>query len=200
MFDELLREPGVVETVELRSPFGFMAFHGGSLENGTDDIAAEAARRSGASLYAVAQPDGLRWHIPSKLVTADRSPGLAAFLDHVDAVVAVHGFGRQGLFTTLLLGGQDRDRAAWLAGHLRRALPEYEVVDELDRIPEALRGLHPDNPVNRVPGGGVQLELPPRVRGIGPHWADHEGPGPTPHTEALIAGLTAAAESLAAAP
>ena len=195
MFDLLLQEPGVEETVALRSPFGFMAFHGGSLENGTDDIATEAARRAGASLYTVTQPDSLRWHIPSKLVTPDRSPALAAFLDHVDTVVAVHGFGRQGLFTTLLLGGQDRRRAAWLATHLRTTLPEYDVVDELDRIPEPLRGLHPDNPVNRVPGGGVQLELPPRVRGIGPFWDGHAGTGRRPHTEALIAGLAAAAAS-----
>ena len=30
--------------------------------------------------------------------------------------------------------------------------------------PRELRGVHPRNPVNQPPGGGVQLELPPRVR------------------------------------
>ena len=44
MFDELLAHPGVEESVELRSRFGFMAFHGGSLELGTDQIARAAAR------------------------------------------------------------------------------------------------------------------------------------------------------------
>ena len=34
-----------------------------------------------------------------------------------------------------------------------------------------------------------QLELPPRIRGLGPFWADHAGPGLVPHTQALIAGL-----------
>jgi phage replication-related protein YjqB (UPF0714/DUF867 family) len=31
-------------------------------------------------------------------------------------------------------------------------------------MPAHLRGMHPNNPVNRVASGGVQLELPPRVR------------------------------------
>lgn len=194
MFADLLAEPGVVETVELGSAFGFMAFHGGSLEVATDTIAAAAAERSGASLYTVAQPESLNWHVPSKLVDPAASEGLAAFLDHVDVVVAVHGFGREGMFTSLLLGGQDRDLAAWLAGALRPALPHYELVDDLDVIPAALRGLHPDNPVNRVRGGGVQLELPPRVRGLGPWW-DHPDRSDqrTSHRDALVEGLATAA-------
>ena len=31
--------------------------------------------------------------------------------------------------------------------------------------------------MNQLRGGGVQLELPPRVRGLGPVWADWNGPG-----------------------
>ena len=34
MFAELLAHPGVEEVVDLRGPFGFMAYHGGSLEEG----------------------------------------------------------------------------------------------------------------------------------------------------------------------
>ena len=75
MVADLLAEPGVVETVELGSAFGFMAFHGGSLEVATDTIAAAAAERSGASLYTVAQPEDLNWHVPSKLVDPAASPG-----------------------------------------------------------------------------------------------------------------------------
>ena len=40
----------------------------------------------------------------------------------------------------------------------------------------------PTNPVNLCRGGGVQIELPPRVRGASPMWWDWEGPGLTPHT------------------
>jgi phage replication-related protein YjqB (UPF0714/DUF867 family) len=165
MLDELLAHPGVEEACELRSRFGLVALHGGSLELGTDTIAAVAAERAGASLYAVRQPADLRWHVPSVRFDPAHSPALAGFLAHVEVALAVHGYGRAGMWTTLLLGGRNRA----LAGRLREALEDglgdgFTVVDELAQIPAGLRGLHPDNPVNLPRGGGVQLELPPRVR------------------------------------
>jgi phage replication-related protein YjqB (UPF0714/DUF867 family) len=195
VFDELMRHPGVQETVTLRSSFGFLAFHGGSLERMTDVIATEAARRAGASLYAVVQPPGLRWHIPSRLFSPDASPGLAAFVDHVDIAVALHGYGRAGRWTQLLLGGTNRALADHLHRHLAPALPDYEVIADLDRVPSELRGLHPDNPVNLPAGGGVQLELPPRVRGLTPQWQGWSGPGLAPPAEALVAALASAASA-----
>jgi phage replication-related protein YjqB (UPF0714/DUF867 family) len=193
-FAELLAHDGVEEDLELRSAFGFMAFHGGNLEVGTDLVAAAAATAAGASLYAVRQPDGLRWHVPSIEVTPDESPALAAFVDHVSVAVALHGYGREGMWTTLLLGGRNRELATHLAGHLRIALPGYEVVDDLDAVPPELRGVHRANPVNRCdPAGGVQLELPPRVRSRTPFWADLPEDEPIPHIADVVAGLAAAA-------
>jgi phage replication-related protein YjqB (UPF0714/DUF867 family) len=195
-FAELLAHDGVEEEVVLRSTFGFMAFHGGNLEEGTDTIAAAAAEASGASLYAVRQPEGLRWHIPSTQVTPDDSPALAAFLAHVDVVVAVHGYGRDGMWTTLLLGGRNRTLAAHLATHLRGGLPDYTVIDQLEDVPRELRGVHRANPVNRSPGGGVQLELPPRTRSrTVPMWADLPSDQPIPHGEAIVRSLAAAART-----
>ena len=190
---DLLDHPGVEEVLEMRGRFGFMAFHGGSLEERTDLVARTAAERSGASYYGVHQPAGLRQHVPSHRFTGDQSQSLAEFLDHVEVVITVHGYGRRGLFTTMLLGGGNRDLAAHVAPHLRRALPAYLVEDDIEQIPKELRGLHPKNPVNAPRNGGVQLELPPRVRGTSPLWWDWEGPHPTPHTAALIDGLVNAA-------
>jgi len=190
---DLLDHPGVEEVLEVRGRFGFMAFHGGSLEERTDLVARTAAERSGASYYGVHQPTGLRQHVPSHRFTGDQSQSLAEFLEHVDVVITVHGYGRRGLFTTMLLGGGNRDLAAHVAPHLRRALPAYLVEDDIEQIPKELRGLHPKNPVNAPRNGGVQLELPPRVRGTSPLWWDWEGPHPTPHTAALINGLVNAA-------
>jgi phage replication-related protein YjqB (UPF0714/DUF867 family) len=190
-FAALLAEPGVEEHSELRSRFGFMAYHGGALEVMTDVIARAAADASGASYYGVRQPDGMRHHLPSIRVRPAESPALAAFVDHVDVVVTIHGFGRRGLFTSLLLGGRNRQLAEHVAAHLRPALPAYDVVTDLDHIPSALRGLHSDNPVNLPTHGGVQIELPPRVRGSSPLWWDWER-GLTPHTAALVDALAAA--------
>jgi phage replication-related protein YjqB (UPF0714/DUF867 family) len=162
---DLLAHAGVEERCQLAGRFGLMAFHGGSLERGTDAIAAAAAERAGASLYTVTQPDGLRWHVPSVEFRPERSPALAAFVEHVEVAVAVHGYGRHGQWTTLLLGGRNRPLAAALGAAIRLALGDgFTVVDDLDVIPRELRGVHPRNPVNLPPGGGVQLELPPRVR------------------------------------
>lgn len=193
-FAELLALPEVDERCVHRSRFGFMAYHGGGLEEKTDVIASEAAERADASYYGVIHPPDWELHIPSIRVSPDHSSTLAAFLDHVDVVVTVHGFGRRSLMTSLLLGGRNRRLASHLAVHLRAALPAYDVVDDIDEIPDALRGVHPRNPVNLPRHGGVQIELPPRVRGSSPLWWDWEG-ALVPHTRALIDALAAAARS-----
>jgi phage replication-related protein YjqB (UPF0714/DUF867 family) len=167
MLDQLLATPGVQERCGLGSAFGFLALHGG-LEAGTAEIAQAAAVASNASIYAVVQPSDMRWHVPSHEFDPLQSDALVAFLEHVDVIVSVHGYG--GLrgdddrWITSLLGGSNRALAARLAGTLREALPGYHWIDDLDRIPSHLRGVHPDNPVNRARTGGVQIELPPRVR------------------------------------
>ncbi|MGB5757037.1 MAG: poly-gamma-glutamate hydrolase family protein [Acidimicrobiales bacterium] len=198
-FAELLTKPGVIEVSDLRSRFGFCAFHGGNLERVTEQIASEAAARSGSSFYGVLQPAGMRHHIPSKLVSPDESPRLKAFIEHCDVVVALHGYGRQGHFTSLLCGGANRDLAYHVAHHVRSALPAYRTIDEIEEIPKALRGLHPDNPCNLSSRGGVQLELPPRVRGLSPlarFWPAHCRESKRfPHVNHLIDGLVEAAAS-----
>jgi phage replication-related protein YjqB (UPF0714/DUF867 family) len=192
VFAELLAHPGVEEVCELRSTFGLMAFHGGNLEVGTDVIAERVAALAGASLYAVRQPSDLRWHIPSTAVQPSESAALARFLDHVQVVVAVHGYGREGFWTTLLLGGRNRSLATHLAGALRAAIePQgYDVIDALDDIPAPLRGVHRANPVNLPRDAGVQLELPPRIRGTTPLSKPE-------HTEALVEGLAEGVRSYA---
>ena len=184
MIEQLLAHEGVVETCELRAGFGFMALHGGSLERGTAEIARRAADACDASIYAVEQPEDLQWHIPSHLYDPVAAPRLGAFLDDVDVVVSVHGYGREGWWTRVLVGGANRDLASTTAATLRGHLEGFEVLDGIDTIPRELRGLHPDNPVNRSRRGGVQLELPLRVRGLGPH-------GRTEYVDALVGGLAA---------
>ena len=90
-FAEILAAPGVEEHCELRSGLGFMAYHGGNLEWLTDVIAERAAERSGASFYAVRQPEGMRRHLPSTRVRPAESPMLVAPLPTVVGQVADAG-------------------------------------------------------------------------------------------------------------
>ncbi len=198
MLDELLATSGVVEHCALRSPaVGFLAIHGG-LEAITFEIARAAAMRCGASLYAVVQPDDLQWHVPSHRYVVSQAPKLQAFCEHVDIAISLHGYGgvrgSDHRWTTALLGGARRDVASDLAAVLQEALGEhYHFVSELHSIPTAYRGVHPSNPVNCTRGGGVQIELPPRIRGSSPMWegADRNEAGFVPHTEQLVAALAA---------
>lgn len=189
----LLRTPGVTEDSVLRSRFGFLAIHGGGLEQMTDVIARRAADAADASLYVVRHPDSYPHHLASALYDPAESAKLAEFLDHVDVAVSLHGYGRIGRSTQLLAGGRHR----WLAEHLARhvTIPGYQVVTDLDAMPRELRGLHADNPVNRVRGGGTQLELSARVRGVSPRSGLPGDDGLSPATSALVQGLATAARS-----
>ncbi|WP_118915626.1 poly-gamma-glutamate hydrolase family protein [Mycobacterium shigaense] len=189
-FSELLAEPGVVEASRLRSRFGFLAIHGGGLEQLTDVIAERAAEAAGASVYTVRHPDRYPHHLSSMLFSPNESERLATFLDHVDVAVSLHGYGRIGRSTQLLAGGRNRVLADHLARHIR--VNGYQVVTDLAEIPRELRGLHPDNPVNLVRNGGTQLELPVRVRSLSPRSPLPGADGLSPVTTALVEGLAAA--------
>ena len=191
----LLAVGGVSEELELRSTVGVCALHGGGLERATEVVAREVAARTGSSLYALVQSDGSRRHLPSTRFTSGVSDRLDAFLDRVDTVMSIHGYGRHDDFWAVLVGGANRWLAHHVAGHLRGTLPEhYRVVDDVHAMPHTLRGMHPENPVNRPVGGGVQVELPPSIRWNRDHrdWSDHADTPRSEHLDLLIDGLAAA--------
>jgi phage replication-related protein YjqB (UPF0714/DUF867 family) len=198
MFRELLDHPDVTELCELRGRFGVMAYHGGNLERTTDAVAREVAERMGCSLYAVLQEPPHRVHVKSTAFDPAHSEHLAAFLEHVDVVIAIHGYGRESLWHHLLLGGRNRGLAEHLGRHLRARLPEpYRVLDDLDAIPPELRGQHPRNPVNLPRERGVQIELPPSIRWNRREngWSDHQGVSRAPDVDYLIEALCRAVGS-----
>jgi phage replication-related protein YjqB (UPF0714/DUF867 family) len=198
MLREFLARPEVTEQCEIRGHFGVMAYHGGNLERTTDAVASAVAGATGASYYGVLQDPPHRHHIASTAFDPVDSEALARFLDHVDVVLTIHGYGRRGLRQHLLLGGRNRALAGHFAAHLRRGLPSrYRVLDDLEAIPRELRGQHPRNPVNLPSEQGVQLELPPSLRWNWREWgwSDHEGVSRTPSVQRLIEALSEAIAS-----
>jgi phage replication-related protein YjqB (UPF0714/DUF867 family) len=193
---DLLAQPGVHEEVEIRGRFGFLAFHGGPVERVTSMIARMAAAASDSTFYSIDQPAERPLHLPSTRFSPDESPALATVLEHVDIVCTVHGYGREMDKQHLLLGGQNRDLAKAMGDRLVEHLPgKFKVITDLDEIPRELRGVHPQNPVNRPPNRGVQLELPPSPRwNWDAHdWADAEGLEPTSAVQGIIDALASTA-------
>jgi phage replication-related protein YjqB (UPF0714/DUF867 family) len=190
---ELLTLPNVHEKCVLRSTVGFMALHGGSQDRGTDQIASRAAEQAGASYYAIIQPAGLRVHLTSRRHNPDHSALLRAFLQHVDIAISVHGFGRDsfalwidpmrglviepygpamrgnqtGPLRGVIVGGRNAELLMAARQSLNDRFEGYHVADERVRL-----GFHPDNPVNLPSERGIQVELPPGLRGIGDYGED----------------------------
>ncbi|HEY2562170.1 MAG TPA: poly-gamma-glutamate hydrolase family protein [Acidimicrobiales bacterium] len=210
---ELLTLPGVTEECVLRSAVGFMALHGGSQDRGTDQIARRAAERAGASYYAIVQPAGLRVHLTSRRHDPDQSALLRGFLQHVDTAISVHGFGRDGFalwidperglvidpygpairgnqsgpLRGVIVGGRNAELLEAARQLLHDRFAGYRVADERVRL-----GFHPDNPVNLPSERGVQVELPPGLRGIGDF-----GELFAPHQDGVVTEVVAALVELA---
>jgi phage replication-related protein YjqB (UPF0714/DUF867 family) len=217
---ELLALPGVHEEYVVRSAVGFLALHGGSQDRGTDQIARRAAEQAGASYYAIIQPAGLRVHLTSRRHNPDQSVLLRAFLQHVDIAISVHGFGRDsfalwidperglviepygpamrgnqsGPLRGVIVGGRNAELLEAARQVLNDRFAGYHVADERVRL-----GFHPDNPVNLPSQGGVQVELPPGLRGIGDfgeHFAPRQDGVVTEVVAALVELANRATESL----
>jgi phage replication-related protein YjqB (UPF0714/DUF867 family) len=210
---ELLTMPGVREECILRSKVGFMALHGGSQDRGTDQIARRAAEQAGASYYAIVHPSGLRVHLTSRLHDPEHSAHLRVFLEHVEVAISVHGFGRDGFalwvdpaggliiepygpavrgrqtgpLRGIIVGGMNAHLLDEARELFHRHFPGYHVADERVRL-----GFHPDNPVNLPSAHGVQVELPPGLRGIGDF-----GETLVPRQDGLVSEVVAAFVELA---
>ena len=62
----------------------------------------------------------------------------------------------------VIVGGRNPDLLDAARRLLRDRFAGYHVADERVRL-----GFHPDNPVNLPSAAGIQIELPPGLRGIG---------------------------------
>lgn len=170
-------------TLHLGGPIGLLALHG-AVEGGTAELAREVATRTGATLLTFTQPTGPPRHIPS--IRMSPCTPLTAFLTHATLAISLHGHNRRSAPRTIYVGGSNRPAARVLATALTGS--PFTPITTLSDIPHPLRGLHPDNPVNRPRDGGVQLELPVQARTTHPVPTDPEVP-PGEVVEGIAAGV-----------
>jgi phage replication-related protein YjqB (UPF0714/DUF867 family) len=197
-FSDVLAGPGVRETVVLRGDLGLLAPHGSNMEDGTERIAAAVAERCGASLYSVTYPgtweEARTLHVSGVLIEPDATEALAAFTAHCRTVIAVHGYTREAMRHTALVGGRNAALAGLVAEELEARLPEPADVLAGAAVPAGLRGTSPQNLTNRFPEEGCQIELPPRLRVSYPSRIFWGGctPNENIYAEAVIDALSAA--------
>ncbi|MER7309249.1 poly-gamma-glutamate hydrolase family protein [Streptomyces griseoluteus] len=172
-------------TLRLGGPIGLLALHG-AVEGGTAELAREVATRTGATLLTFTQPTGPPQHIPS--IRMSPSTPLTAFLTHASLTISLHGHNRRSAPRTIYVGGSNRPAARVLATALAGWAPAFVPITTLSEIPNPLRGLHPDNPVNQTREGGVQLELPVLARTSHPVPTDPEVP-PREMADGIAAGV-----------
>jgi hypothetical protein len=130
----------------------------------------------------------MRIHIRSRCHDPAHSAALRRFLVHVEVGLSVHGFGRDsfrvavdpirgvlvepygprllhgqtGPLRGVIIGGRNAELLEQARRSLSARLAGYRVGSDRVRL-----GFHPANPVNLPRLAGVQIELPPALRGIG---------------------------------
>jgi phage replication-related protein YjqB (UPF0714/DUF867 family) len=157
--DLLAKERDYIEIdnrIDGRSRIAVLAPHAGEIEPFTGEIARAVAGKDHRFYgFAGKAPDGnARLHITS---TRFDEPGLRTVLSGARTAIAIHGASGDEDAVTLI-GGVNRT----LMDGIRKALEQagFAVMP----APSNLAGGDPRNVVNRVPEGGVQLELTRRLR------------------------------------
>jgi phage replication-related protein YjqB (UPF0714/DUF867 family) len=158
--DDLLRRErdfvAIEDRVHGRSEIAVLAPHAGGIEPFTGEIARAVAGRE-HRLYAFEGRDpesNGRFHVTS---TRFDEPRLRHVLDGARAAISIHGAAGEEEALTLI-GGVNRSLATAIKRSLERA--GFAVM----YAPAHLAATDPRNLVNRVPEGGVQLELTRRLR------------------------------------
>ncbi len=133
-------------------PILIIAPHGGLIEPGTSLIAdAIAGDRYWFYAFEGIMPSGnMRLHVSSNIFDEDR---FLAITSHVVWTLSIHGFGSPD--ETIFIGGRD----AVGCEEIGEILKEYGF-DAVTTCPQGIRGVNPDNVVNRNRSRtGVQMEI-----------------------------------------
>jgi phage replication-related protein YjqB (UPF0714/DUF867 family) len=159
--DELARREPAADfrfvLLDRRSPVTIVAPHGGRIEPGTSQVA-EAIAGQDWNLFAF---EGLKprgnsiLHITS---TRFRHPELERLLAGSSVGISVHGMAEPGL--RVEVGGLNARLVELIGRELSRA--RFDVCD----APPSRSARSPENFINRVAGGGIQIEISQELRAL----------------------------------
>jgi len=146
-----------------------LAYHA-KTEEGTGDVAEDISKNSNASLYVF---EGKR--VPSTKITPTNSEDLNRMVQEKRTAVSMHAYHKQGNYEkqgkkydykdTVFVSGQNSELAKKIATELEDSLGhEYHIETNPDYIPAHLKGMSKHNIANKFKEGGVQVEMPRKLR------------------------------------
>jgi phage replication-related protein YjqB (UPF0714/DUF867 family) len=171
-FQIALADPGMQEYSELHSNIGVMAFHGGAIEKGTEQIARCIADKTNSSFYIASgrkTSNNLSLHVTSTSILSTDSQKLSDFLFSVKTAISIHGHNRDD---KIYVGGLNKELRLKVALQLAKAFPG-RVVSDVSKMPNDLSATSEKNIVNAPIYKGVQIELPKSLR---PYDSDYDSP------------------------
>ncbi len=159
------RGVGFVEYARFAGGVAVLAVHGGGIEPGTEELAEYAAAETGCSLYVFSgrlEKGNSRLRRMSRSLFREEDSLRSRVIGQANAVISIHGHGRDA--NEIYAVGASEVLKGMFVELMAQRLPAFPVVTDPAKIPKGLAGLHPDNVVNLPAGGGLQLELPARLR------------------------------------
>lgn len=171
-FQIALADPGMQEYSELHSNIGIMAFHGGAIEKGTEQIARCIANKTNSSFYIASgrkPANNLILGIdPTNILQTD-SQKLSDFIFSVKTSVSILGHNRDD---KIYIGGLNKELRLKIALQLAKAFPG-RVVSDVSKMSNEFSAISEKNIVNAPIYKGVQINLPKSLR---PYDNDYDSP------------------------
>ena len=160
-FNEILKNKNVLEFYFAGKSPGIMAYHGGAIEKGTEQIARAIISHGFAGYIVSARARNNHWsfHVGSQHIKPNDSEKLRTFISCVDSAIAIDGQARDN---NIYVGGLNTELRCKIAEALSEEF--LGVVSDLKKIPSNLRGISKINIVNKPEYKGVQIELPKNLR------------------------------------
>ena len=138
-----------------------LAYHA-KTEAGTAEIAEAVHEKSPSSMYVF---KGNR--VASTKVTHTHSDKLKSLVKEAETAVSVHGYkNKKGVDNNVIyVSGQHGKLSSKIAKELQKNFGDnYHIETNPDYIPKHLQGKSDYNIVNKFEKGGVQIELPEKLR------------------------------------
>ena len=163
MINELLKHRFIKEYIWIKDDIAILAFHGGGIEPGTEQICRYIAKKSNSSLYVFSSRKKTgNWdcHISCRKISPCDSANLSEIIDQCKVGIAIHGHAKDN--EDIYVSGINKRLLKLISDNLKIRFDRDSIKTNLDLdLPDdvSYEG-EKDHILNHFPETGVQIELP----------------------------------------